>query len=52
MTSNMFKNATTGTDLTRRNIKDLSLTREPAVLGYQSRELAVILLFHTNVGQH
>jgi len=36
MTSSMFKNATIGTNLTCRNIKDLSLTREPAVLGYQS----------------
>jgi hypothetical protein len=51
MTSNRFKNATTGTKLTSRNIKLLSLTGEPAVLGYQSMELAVILLFNTNVGQ-
>jgi hypothetical protein len=26
MTSNMFKNITTGTELTSRNIKDLSLS--------------------------
>jgi hypothetical protein len=51
MTSNRFKNATTETDLTSRNIKVLSLTREPEVLGYQSKELALILLFNTNVGQ-
>jgi hypothetical protein len=44
----MFKNATTGINLTSRHIKDPSLTREPAALGYQSRELVVILFLQTN----
>lgn len=51
MPSNLFKNATTGINLTSRYIKDPSLTKEPAALRYQSRELTVILLLQTNARQ-